>query len=511
MSVITLSTLIKELCCRSFYNITREFEEIKGISFDSRHVKPGHIFVAVKGEKYDGHGYIEEAITKGAKAVVAEKKSPEGCPVAWLEVSDTRLALAQLAVAYFHKPSGELFLTGVTGTSGKTTTTCMLQEIYHTAGLNTGLIGTLYIKCRRQVWPARLTTPDSFELQKLLRYMVDSGVSHAAMEVSSHGLALKRVDGTEFRGAVFTNISPNHLDFHLDLKNYSKAKVRLASLVHPEGFILVNGDDPVLQQQYFPTKIVPIFFGTGGANDFIIENISLSENGSRFQLKIKNRNSMGKIHLPKEASFQVFVLGRHNVFNAAAAASAAFLAGIDEESIVAGLSSFRVVERRMQPHRLGELNIIDDTAMNPGSIDAVFRTVDELSLPNPVVVYAIRGSRGTEVNEDNGRSLARWVKALNIRHFICTCSTGHVDEENEVLPEEKEAFLRGAFSAGRFPEHFTELPEALAQAVKVASPGSTLLLLGAQGMDAGLKILQEQLQEEKVFSDRVSYIKDNQY
>ena len=152
----------------------------------------------------------------------------------------------------------------------------------------------------------------------------------------------------------------------------------------------------------------------------------------------------------------------------------------------------------MQLHHFHDIQVIDDTAMSPGSIDAVFSTLQELHFSDLVVVYAIRGCRGTRVNEDNGRALARWSKDLNVRHFFSTSSISHVDEQNKVLPEEGEAFLRGSRSLGISPKHFMELPEALSQVLKVVEPGTTLLLLGAQGMDAGLAALQEQLKNRQV-------------
>ncbi len=509
MSAVNFLELVKDLNYRYLYNVNKV--QVKGISFDSRQVQPGHLFVALKGQQQDGHRYVQEALAKGAAAVIAEKEPPAQCQATWIQVSDSRLALAQLAAAFYGHPSRELQLTGVTGTSGKTTTTSLLQEIYKKAGLNAGLIGTVHIHCNHQSWRAEMTTPDGLEVQRLLRLMVDSGVTHAAMEVSSHSLAQKRVDSLHFDGSIFTNISPNHLDFHQDLEEYADTKKRLASLVQDRGFILVNGDERFFRDLHEYARAPLFSFGEHPSSDFTIRNIFLEKQGGIFGLKLQNKKLLEKISSGKDYfRFGVPLLGKHNIYNAAGAAAAALLTGISEESIFSGLASFRGVERRMQLYQLGDVYIIDDTAMNPGSINAVFNTLKDLGFSRLVLVYAIRGKRGTAVNEDNGRTLAGWAKTLPVHDFITTCSSGHVDEQNRVLPEEEEAFFRGALFAGLSPRHFTELPEALAQAVKSISPGATILLLGAQGMDAGLNILKEQLGAEEIKSAIPSVITDRE-
>ena len=496
LPVITLAKLLEGLNYR-YYHKREDKLPVCGICYDSRRVKPGHLFIAVKGEEHDGHFYITEALKKGAVAIVAEQPPPGAPAATWIQVPDSRVALARMAANLFDHPARKIILVGVTGTSGKTTTTSMLQEIYRTAGISNGLIGTVSVHCNRQVWPAQLTTPDALELQRLLRHMVDSGVSHVAMEVSSHGLVQKRVDGIDFHGAIFTNISPNHLDFHQTLQNYTAAKWRLAALVAAGGFVLANGDVPFFRGMRVPSNVSPFFIGTNQFCHFRIHDIVLEKQGSFFGItfahdKIRDRYP----HLTKDDYFfHIPLPGKHNVFNGASAAVSALLTGVAEENIMHGLEFFKGVERRLQFYQCGDLQVLDDTAMSPGSIHAVFQTLQELVFNGSelVVVYAIRGRRGTQVNEDNGYSLAEWINKMKIEHFFSTSSINHVDEKNEVLPEEKEAFLRGVRTGGAATRHFDDLEEALAQAVTVTTPGtSTLLLLGAQGMDAGLKIIQEQ-------------------
>ncbi len=522
-SSIQLDDLLKALKPGYAYHPISEAPPVKNILIsaicsDSRQVEPGSLFVAVRGENHDGHRYISEVLKKGAAAIIAEEdpaqaqaqtraglvdvavgeSTPDRTAAAWMQVPDSRLALAQVAARFYRHPSRHLSLVGITGTSGKTTTSCMLHHIYESAGLTSGLIGTVQVHCNRQSWPSKMTTPDALELQRVLRLMVDSSVSHAAMEVSSHGLSQKRVDEITFRGAVFTNISPNHLDFHQTLKAYADAKGRLASLVDEDGFILVNGDDPYFRN--LPpgqANTRPISLGTHRDCHLLIQQISLGKTGGSFYLSLNHPSAFGAglTHSISGHVFKTPQLGRHNIFNAAAAAVSALFTGVSEEQVTRGLATFPGVERRLNSHKLGHFHVIDDTAMSPGSIHAVFHTLQEISFTRSpiIVVYALRGNRGTQVNEDNGRALGGWIKSLGITHFITTNSTECVDEQNRVLPEEENAFLQGARITEVSPTHFETLNDALEQAVHVAAPGAgtLLLLLGAQGMDDGWKMLQD--------------------
>ncbi len=218
---------------------------VNGIAFDSRAVKPGYIFVAIKGEKTDGHLYIEDALNRGAILIIAEREISfrEGIrPVIY--VKNSRDALARLATNFYGQPSEKLFLIGVTGTNGKTTTTYLLKSILDVAGFKTGLVGTINYIIGDEVIESSHTTPESVDLQALLRKMVDASISHAVMEVSSHALQLRRVEYTLFRRAVFTNLTRDHLDFHKNMSMYFRAKKRLFSdLLAPDGTGIINIDD----------------------------------------------------------------------------------------------------------------------------------------------------------------------------------------------------------------------------------------------------------------------------
>ncbi|MFH0887182.1 MAG: Mur ligase family protein, partial [bacterium] len=212
---------------------------VNGITQDSREVEPGNIFVAVAGLKLDGSSYIHNALAKGAKIIVTEKimELPDG--VVGIFVPDDRVALAELSNNFYDSPSEQLKIVGITGTNGKTTTSFFLDSIFETAGFRPGLLGTVAVKIAAlkafpgdgRIIPSKLTTPDATDLQRFFRQMVNDGVTHVSMEVSSHALALNRVTGVHFTGGIFTNLSHDHLDFHKNMEEYFKAKRKLFDIL----------------------------------------------------------------------------------------------------------------------------------------------------------------------------------------------------------------------------------------------------------------------------------------
>ncbi|KPK45546.1 MAG: hypothetical protein AMK74_03065, partial [Nitrospira bacterium SM23_35] len=217
--------------------------DIAGIAYDSRKVNDNYLFVAIKGEKFDGHAFIREAIEKGAVVIAADQEFA-GAENGYILVKDSRRALACMANNFYQRPSEKLVLTGVTGTNGKTTTTYILKSILETWGKDVGLIGTIQYMIKDKPSPAPHTTPESPEFQALLRKMLLAGCTHAVAEISSHALAQYRVDKAVFRTAVFTNLTRDHLDFHRTMEDYFRAKERLfTELLDRNGTAVINIDD----------------------------------------------------------------------------------------------------------------------------------------------------------------------------------------------------------------------------------------------------------------------------
>ena len=220
---------------------------IVDIAYDSRKARPGSLFVCIKGFETDGHFYIENAIKSGAVAVITERWQNISNPITQIQVQNSREALALLSRTLFNDPTSELKLVGITGTNGKTTTSYLVESIFRAAGKRTGLIGTVQYKIGDEVLPVERTTPESYDLQKLFRNMVDEGVTHAVMEASSHAIDLHRVDGCHFDLLVFTNLSQDHLDYHGNMDKYFNAKKKIFEDCS-DVIKVINLDDPYGKQ-----------------------------------------------------------------------------------------------------------------------------------------------------------------------------------------------------------------------------------------------------------------------
>jgi hypothetical protein len=236
---------------------------VTGIAYDSRQVKPGAAFFALRGVNADGARFAPQAIAAGALAVVAETAAPAGVAVPWIQVPNARAALAEFAAAFYRNPSDELALVGITGTNGKTTTSYVLASIFESAGIKCGRIGTIGYRVGAREVDAARTTPEAPELQKMLRDMVTEGLGACVMEVSSHALALRRADDLRFAAGIFTNLTRDHLDFHGDMESYFAAKRRLFEIL-PDGAVgVINVDDrrgaisPPPRGVRSPTRLTP--------------------------------------------------------------------------------------------------------------------------------------------------------------------------------------------------------------------------------------------------------------
>ena len=241
-----LQTLIQDLTVLQLHGEVNR--EVRGVTYHSGLASEGSVFVAIKGTQSDGHQFVQQAIELGSHTVVVEKPLDPIPGVTIIEVANTRTALAQISNRFFGFPSHYLTVVGITGTNGKTTTAYLLESILQACGHRVGVIGTVNIRYPGHVLPAPVTTPESLDLQKTLRQMVDEGVSHVVMEVSSHGLDMHRVDGTRFAVGLFTNLSQDHLDYHGSMESYFAAKSRLFSqILQAQGettpLAVINCDD----------------------------------------------------------------------------------------------------------------------------------------------------------------------------------------------------------------------------------------------------------------------------
>ncbi|MDK2882688.1 MAG: UDP-N-acetylmuramoyl-L-alanyl-D-glutamate--2,6-diaminopimelate ligase [Bacillota bacterium] len=464
---------------------------IHGITCDSRLVKPGYLFVAIRGTRFDGHAFIDEACTRGAAAVVAEKQE-KVLLVPCLIVPDSRLALAELAAHFYGHPSRFLEVVGVTGTNGKTTTACMIEHILRAAGHPTGLIGTVSVKYRSTVLPANLTTPGADELQAHLAAMRAEGLRSVVMEVSSQGVKTGRIHKLHFSFGLLTNITLDHLDTHASFQEYMAMKKRFLDMLAPDRTVFVNCDDLGARTLLRNLTARVVTYGHNPQSDLQIADLATDPCGTCFTLFVRrpvhtHKFTIGPLTLP----IDLRILGAHNAANAAAAAGVALAMGVEPKCIAKALATFPGVERRLEVYRLGKVTVIDDTALNPASLEAIFAAVTHLPYRRLLVVYALRGRRGPAVNRINALVIAQWAQRLSFNALITTNAVYHVGSNDTVTPEEEAAFFATLRACGLTSLHFPDLKEALAAALNRIRPGDLLLLLGAQGMDAGRMLLQE--------------------
>ena len=337
--------------------------DVKGICFDSRKVKEGFLFIAVKGTQSDGHEYIAKAIDLGAVAVVCEKL-PDAVTdkITFVTVKNSGQALGIIASNFFGNPSEKMKLTGVTGTNGKTTVATLLYKLFAALGHRPGLISTVENRIADQVIPSTHTTPDPIQLNELLKRMVVEKCTHVFMEVSSHAIDQERIAGLKFVGALFTNITHDHLDYHLTFENYIKAKKKYFDELGSDAFALVNADDKRGMVMMQNTKATKYSFGLKKMVDFKAKIITNSIEG--LELELGGKTVWFKL------------IGDFNAYNLLAVYGAATLLGEDSEEVLVKLSSLEGAVGRFELVLPGSKKIaIVDYAHTPDALKNVLETI----------------------------------------------------------------------------------------------------------------------------------------
>ncbi|HEU4628239.1 MAG TPA: Mur ligase family protein, partial [Gemmatimonadaceae bacterium] len=468
---------------------------VTGLTADSRHVRPGDLFVAVPGAHHDGRRFVDAAVAAGA-AAVCTTIPVEGVPT--LVAAEPRAALADLAAAFYDYPVREVALVGITGSLGKTSTALLTQACLAGGGVRVGVIGSLGVRARGAVHDTGMTTPDALVTQQELRWMADEGVAFAVMEVSSHGILLERVRGLELALGVFTNLVPDeHLEFHPTPEHYVETKLRFLRLLRPDAPVVYNADDDGVRgamhaRHTGPAVGVTLRDHADGA--VRVRDVHPHAAGSDFTLVVERalETIVGGVVRPDAHALRVPLLGRQQVGNAALAATAALLAGVPAADVAAGMARLAPIRRRMEVVHPGAPLVVDDTVGNPRSIELVRQTVAELPHRALRIAYAVRGARGATINEHNAEALAAFVSGSGAR-LVVTTSDEAADARNRVTAEERDAAL-GVLRARGVPFTFRpRLADAVHEALDGAGPDDLVLLLGAQGMDAGAAIAREAL------------------
>jgi UDP-N-acetylmuramoyl-L-alanyl-D-glutamate--2,6-diaminopimelate ligase len=449
-----------------------------GIACDSRAVRPGDLFVAVSGEKMDGHLFIPEALRAGAVAVVGERKhASSGLLVPFIPVEDSRLALGRLSAAFYQHPSREVSVVGVTGTKGKTTTAWLLAAIFEAAGRRAGLFGTVLNRIGEEILPSQNTTPGPLEMEGYLRRLADRGGSHAVMEVSSHGIVQNRIAGIDFKCGIFTNLAPEHLDYHGTLERYLDAKASFFSALGVGAAAVLSRSEPASQTIARRTVARVVWYGTGSENG--VERSGSGEEGLSFVWRgvpIRSR-----------------LWGEHNLLNILAAMTAAEALGFDRQVIARGIE-----EAVPPPGRLEEipcdgvascsgLRVFVDYAHTEGSLETVLRSLRAITPGRVIAVFGCGGDRDRQKRPRMGRVAERLADRVVIT------SDNPRSEEPERIIEEISSGLERAFQAAVVPDR----REAIGLAILMAKPGDTVVIAGK-----GHETYQEIQGKRNHFDDR---------
>ncbi|NUO08595.1 MAG: UDP-N-acetylmuramoyl-L-alanyl-D-glutamate--2,6-diaminopimelate ligase [Candidatus Brocadia sp.] len=405
---------LSELCsCLKEYK-SCDFAEKKvyGITQDSRKVKEGYVFVAINGHKVDGHDFIIEAIEKGAAALVVGKKIEVTSQIPRITVSNTRYALAALSNRFYGEPSSQMIVVGITGTNGKTTTSYLTKSIIEASGSKAGLIGTIQYQIGDRVIPAQETTPESVEIQGYLSEMLKSGIKYAVIEASSHALSQHRLDGVRFSSAIFTNLSVEHLDYHVNIRDYRAEKLKLVKGLGTEAFTILNADHNASKHFAGCTKSRVVWYGIKKKNaDVTAEIIHMGADATRFLLS----SPWGKIIM------NVNLAGKYNVYNALAAAANALALGFKIDTIKSGIESLSGVPGRLEKIDCGQdFHVYIDFAHTHQALQVVLSALRGVTTGRIILVFGCGGDRDRKKRPKMGHIAEKysdlfWITSDNPR------------------------------------------------------------------------------------------------
>lgn len=437
--------------------------EVSSIAYDSRRVKEGSVFVALKGENVNGSQFVDAAIAAGASAIVTES-GQAATRATSVVVPNTRDALADLAAAYYQHPSRHLKIAAVTGTNGKTTTTFLIKHICEAALLRCGLIGTVRYEVGERILPAARTTPESLEVHELLWQMRSAGCKAAAMEVSSHALMQARVRGVEFDTAIFSNLTQDHLDYHKTMDAYFEAKSllfsRMAEQPKKKGKAVINLDDRYGAQlvQRFKNDLPVITYGLGVQADFRASNVRIDFNGTSYQLDANGRSYL--VRLP--------LIGQFNVYNSLAALAGAYAMGVDVRQGVLSLATATSVPGRLEAvPAQRQFRVFVDYAHTDDALANVVKTCRELNPARLIVVFGCGGNRDRTKRPRMGA-----VVDQNADYAIVTSDNPRKEDPEKIIEDIKPGMRRGNY------EVVVDRKEAIFKAISMAQTRDIILIAG---------------------------------
>lgn len=431
---------------------------VGGLTYDSRAVKPGDCFFAVRGTQADGHAFIPAAVAAGAAAVVCEQLPADPAPgVTYVAVPDSAGAMADLAAAFYDYPSRELKLVGITGTNGKTTTATLLYDLVRALGYKAGLISTVVYRIEGREIEATHTTPDSIRLNALMREMADAGCEFCFMESSSHAIVQERTRGLSFAGGIFSNITHDHLDYHKTFAEYIRAKKRFFDMLPAGSFALTNLDDRNGRVMVQNTAAAVHTYSLRGMADFRCRIVETHLDG--MLLRIDGQEVW------------VGLLGRFNAYNLLAVYGTAVLLGLDRSEVLRVLSTLRPVSGRFEIVRAANgTTAVVDYAHTPDALENVLRTIEEIRTPQQqlLVVCGCGGDRDRTKRPEMAQIAVQYASTA-----IFTSDNPRHESPEAILDE-----MVAGLDPGTRYLRIADRAEAIRTAVMLSHPGDVILVAG---------------------------------
>jgi UDP-N-acetylmuramoyl-L-alanyl-D-glutamate--2,6-diaminopimelate ligase len=457
---MTLAELIKSIQGYRLYSGLVDFE-VKGISCNSSQVAPQFLFVAIKGNKQDGHAFIKEAVAKGAGAILLQDEAfglPFKEKVAIIQVNDSRHALARLAALFYGEPSGALKVVGITGTNGKTTIAYLGEAITREAGLLSGVVGTVEYRFGSHTFPSKNTTPGPLELESLLHGMVQEGVQYCFMEVSSHALDQGRTEGISFSSAIFTNVTQDHLDYHGTLENYFQAKAKLFTGLDGHSFVVINNDNSYGKRLLGLIQCRAVTYGIEEHSDVMAAITRMNLTHTEFTLTHKN------IKVPVRTK----LIGCHNVYNILASCAWAFKEGLKSEVVVSAIERFDSVPGRLERIDAGgDFFVFVDYAHTEDALLNVIQTLRQVSNAKIIVVFGCGGERDTTKRPKMGRVVTELAD-----YAVITSDNPRSEDPDGIISDIKNGISKNNYTVE------VDRYAAIKKAVSLIEPGNILLVAG---------------------------------
>ena len=433
---------------------------VTSIVFDSRKVDLGCVFVAVKGTQTDGHTFIPGAAEKGAKAIVCESLPNDlNNEIVYIKVANSSKAMGQMAAAFYDYPSQRLKLVGITGTNGKTTTATLLYHLVRKLGYKAGLLSTVRNYIDDKIIEATHTTPDAVQMNRLMRQMLDAGCDYCFMEVSSHAIDQQRIAGLSFEGALFTNITHDHLDYHKTFAEYIKAKKKFFDDLHPESFALINTDDKNGRVMVQNTKARVKSYAVNSAADF--------------KAKILESHFEGSLLEVDHTEIWTYFVGRFNAYNLLAVFSAASMLGFEKEEILKVISELKPVEGRFETIRsVNGITAIVDYAHTPDALLNVINSINQIRNDNQDLITVV--GAGGDRDKTKRPEMAK-IASENSSKTILTSDNPRSEDPNDILNDMK---VGVDILNQKKVLSITDRKEAIRTACLLAKGGDIILIAG---------------------------------